>query len=190
MSLTRRSLARALALSPLAALAGRPAAAADRAVIDARIAVALARLKAEVPGSEVLMAEAEGLLLMPSVVKGGFLVGGAYGEGGLLLNLGERGYSKAVAYYSVAAASLGLQAGLQETAQALFFMTPKALAAFRTSDGWEVGADAEITMIDKAVALDLASTVLNRPVVAVVFGGSGLLVGASLEGAKYSPIVR
>jgi lipid-binding SYLF domain-containing protein len=161
----------------------------DREIIDARVNLALGRMYANVPDSRTLSARARGMLVMPSVLKGGFLLGGAYGEGSLLLNSAERGYEPpAAGYYSVAAASVGLQAGIQTTSHVLFFMTDQALAKFRAAQGWEIGADAEVTFPEKGLNAQTNSTVLNQPVVALVFGGDGLLIGASLEGAKYSPL--
>jgi lipid-binding SYLF domain-containing protein len=72
----------------------------------------------------------------------------------------------------------------------LFFMTDAALANFRSADGWEVGADAEVTFPDKGLNAGIDSTTFEKPIIGVVFAEDGLLVGASLEGAKYSPIER
>ena len=188
MQTDRRLLLALLAALPL--LAATPARAAEAQVIDARVNLALEKLYASVPGARDLAARARAMLIMAGVVKGGFIVGGSYGEGALRLNDAEAGYGDSVGYYSVASASIGLQAGVQETSHVLFFLTDEALARFRRADGWEIGADAEITALDKAANIDMNTTVFRRPVVAMVFAGSGLLVGASLEGAKYSPIMR
>ncbi|MEO1494250.1 MAG: lipid-binding SYLF domain-containing protein [Pseudomonadota bacterium] len=153
--------------------------------------LALGKMYAGVPKSRDLSARARAMLVMPSVLKGGFLLGGAYGEGSLLVNTAGRGYQPpAEAYYSVAAASIGLQAGIQTTSHVLFFMTDQALGSFKSAKGWEVGVDAEVTFPEKGLNAQTNSTVLNEPIIALVFGGDGLLIGASLEGAKYSPLVR
>ncbi len=180
--------ATALAATALAALPPAQARAADAAVIDARVRLGLDRLYASVPGSRELADRATGVLVMPSVVKGGFILGGSYGEGALLLP-GAAGLETA-GYYSVAAASIGLQAGIQETAHALFFLTEAALDGFRRADGWEIGADAEITFPDRGFNLGVNSTAFEQPIVGIIFAEDGLLIGASLEGAKYSPITR
>jgi len=194
MPLTRR----AALMLPAALLAlPRSARAAPAEVIEARVGLALEELYREVPGAGELAARARGMLVMPRVVKGGFILGGSYGEGALRVNTATEdeapaggAYGPTAAYYSVAAASLGLQAGVQESRHVLFFLTTGALERFRRSDGWEIGADAEVTMLDKGVSLGLDSTAFQRPVVGFVFGESGLLLGASLEGAKYSRIDR
>ncbi|MEM8792447.1 MAG: YSC84-related protein [Pseudomonadota bacterium] len=177
-------------IAAFAASTALPAHAAEAEVIDARVNLALQQLYKQYPGSKELAAGAKGVLVMPDVVKGGFIVGGTYGEGALRLNGGGGGLDRTHQYYSVAAASVGLQAGLQETSHALFFLTQEALDRFMQTDGWEVGADAEVTFPDAGVNIGTNSTVLNQPIVGFVFGEDGLLVGASLEGSKYSRIER
>lgn len=183
-NISRRGLLAAAALSPLAALAPRDAQAASAAEINKDVQRAIATLHRTVPGSQELEGRAKGVLIMPRITKAGVLVGGSYGEGALLINGATTGY------FSVAAASFGLQLGVQTTAQALFFMTTSALERFRRSDGWELGAGAEMTVPKDGIALDVNTTVTNRPVIAITFGQDGFLAGVSLEGAKYSPIVR
>ena len=158
-------------------------------MIEARVNLALEKLYRQIPGSRDLAAQAKGILVMPDVIKGGFIVGGAYGEGALRLN-DAGAFTRTDSYYSVGALSAGLQAGLQQTSHALFFLTDEALQRFRRADGWQVGADAEVTFPDKGVNLGVDSATLNKPVIGFVFGEDGLLVGASLEGAKYSRILR
>jgi len=189
MTITRRHALAALA-SIAAILPSPPALAADAATINARVNLALNQLYAEVPKARDLAARARGMLVMPDVVKGGFILGGAYGEGALRLNDPTQGYEKHGGYYSVGAASVGLQIGVQSTSHVLFFMTDEALETFRRADGWEIGADAEVTFPDKGLNAGIDSTSYEKPVIGVVFAEDGLLVGVSLEGAKYSPINR
>ena len=137
-----------------------------------------------VPGAKELSAHAKGVLIMPSVIKGGLIIGGSYGEGSLKIAGVTDGF------YSVAAASIGYQIGIQKTAHAVFFMTDKALSDFRRSEGWELGADAEFTVPGDGISLNLSTTSVTTPVIAIVFAQDGLLAGASLEGAKYSRVER
>ncbi|NIP74930.1 MAG: twin-arginine translocation pathway signal, partial [Xanthomonadales bacterium] len=84
-------------------------------MIDTRINLALGRLWKEAPNARDIANKAKGMLVMPKVVKGGLIVGGAYGEGALKINDPVVGYEKHGGYYSVAAASIGLQIGVQKT---------------------------------------------------------------------------
>lgn len=158
--------------------------ASTRGEIDARVDEALAELYATVPGSQAVAGQAAGILVMPRVNEGSFIAGASYGEGALLV-----GNAK-VDYFSVASASVGLQAGAQRFKHALFFMTPESLAQFRTSDGWELGIDAEYALPSQAAAATVTSGTFNKPIYAVIFGQEGLILGASVEGNKYSRIVR
>jgi lipid-binding SYLF domain-containing protein len=178
--LTRRAAVAALFAASLAA----PAAASTAAQIEARVNRALEQLFATVPQARDLHDNAKGVLIMPDVMKAGLLVAGAYGEGALRVG------GQTVGYYSVAAASFGLQAGVQSTKQALFFMTDEALDRFRRADGWTIGADAEFTVPGDGLNVGVNSQTQRAPVVAVVFGQDGILIGASIEGSKYSPIQR
>ncbi|HET7409654.1 MAG TPA: lipid-binding SYLF domain-containing protein [Paracoccaceae bacterium] len=190
--MNRRELLTAAAALGVAAAIAMPATgrAESREVIETRVRVALDEMYRTVPGARDLAERARAVLVMPHVVKGGFILGGSYGEGALLMN-GQGGLSgPAAAYYSVASASVGLQAGVQKSSHALFFMTEDAVERFQRSDGWEIGADAEVTFPDNGITAQTNTTIIDKPVVGVVFGQDGLLLGASLQGAKYSAIVR
>ena len=102
-----------------------PAVAAE---IDREVDTAVQTLYNNVPVAPALVAQARGILIFPKIVKGGFLVGGEYGEGALRLG------GQTVGYYNIAAASYGLQAGLQAFGYALVFMTDAALLV-RASPG-------------------------------------------------------
>lgn len=182
----RRALRRALGLAggAVAAGAGLAARADSAATIDARVRRALEELRATVPGSADLLALAKGVLVMPEILEGGLIVGGAYGEGALLVG------DQTVGYYSLAAASLGLQLGVQSSRQALLFMTDDALERFRRADGWQAGLDAQVTVPGDGLATFVNTTAQPAPVIAIVFGQDGLMAGAAVEGAKYSRIER
>ena len=178
-NLTRRAMfAAAFVAAPLVAFAD------SAAEIEADVDAATNQLYAKVAGAKELAARARGILIMPDVVKGGLIIGGSYGEGALRVGGVTDGY------YSVAAASVGYQIGVQTTSHALFFMTQEALDGFRNSSGWELGADAEFTVPGDGISLNVDSTTAKSPVIAVIFAQDGLLAGASLEGAKYTRIAR
>jgi lipid-binding SYLF domain-containing protein len=179
----RRSFLAALAALPLLALAPG-AEAEDRNIINYKVAKALNQLRTQSAGMAELLDKAQGVLIMPDVTKASLVIGGAYGEGALRIN------GKTVDYYSISAASFGLQLGAQRTSQALLFMTNQALERFRRSDGWELGADAEVTVPDQGIQTGLTTTTAQQPVIAVTFGESGLMAGVSLAGAKYTKIKR
>jgi lipid-binding SYLF domain-containing protein len=180
MSLTRRSLTAGLAtLSPVAAAF---AAATGDPQADRAAAAALRQLIAEAPAARQLNDKAVAVLVFPKIVKAGFLLGGAYGEGVLL----QGGH--ALGYYNSAAASYGLQAGLQWFGYALFFMTTDALKYLDSSQGFEIGVGPSVVVVDQGMAKKFTSTTLTQPVYAFIFGQKGLMAGIGIEGSKITRI--
>lgn len=160
---------------------GIGSAGADR--LDARVDATRDFLGTNYPGTRDLMNKSAGVLYMPLMTEAGFGFGGAYGRGALRIN------DATVDYYSATQASVGFQIGVQQYAHALFFMTQDALAGFRRADGWAAGADAKYAFSDNAGSLGVDTTTITAPVIAIVFGQTGLIAGATLEGTKYTRII-
>jgi len=181
MIISRRFLLSAGAAAVLAGC-GNPVGGNGAQVIDNRVDATRDFLFGRYPGTEQLAQQAAGVLYMPLVTEAGFGIGGAYGRGALRIN------DATVDYYSAARATIGLQIGAQQYAHALFFMTEDALQEFRTSNGWAAGADVRYALPDQGASLGKETTEI-QPVIALVFGQSGLIAGASLAGVKYTRII-
>lgn len=153
------------------------------AVIDRRVTNALTYLYDTYPETVQLRDKAIGKLVMPMIGKAGFIVGGSYGEGALLID------DVTVEYYSATQASVGFQIGAQQFAYVIFFLTPTALRRFRTSPGWTGGAEAELTGGQQGAGLS-ASTATQNSSVAFLFARQGLMAGATIQGTKYTRILR
>jgi len=153
------------------------------AEVDARVDSTLAHMYNKYPGTSDIAAKSVGMLVMPLVTEAGFGFGGGYGRGALRIG------GTSVDYYSATKGSFGLQIGAQQYSHVLFFMTQDALEKFRRSNGWAVGADVEYVFNDQAENLRAETTTSVSPVLAVIFGQAGLLIGATLEGVKYSRII-
>src|SRR5690606_1306233 len=151
--------------------------------LDARVDATRDFLTSRYPGTVDLTNKAAGVLYMPLMTEAGFFFGGAYGRAALRIN------NVTVDYYSATQASWGLQIGAQQSAHALFFMTQPALANFRAAQGWAVGADAKYALPDQGGSLAADTVTTLAPVIALVFGQSGLIAGATLEGTKYTRII-
>lgn len=162
---------------------GNPVGSGGGQLIDARVDRTLDYLYSTYPSSRGVAEQSVGALVIPVVTEAGLGVGGSYGRGALRIE------GQTVDYYSATQASLGLQVGAQQYAHALFFMAPESLQTFRTSPGWAAGADLEYALNDEGVSYGIDSNVVQQPVVAMVFGQSGLLAGATVEGTKYSRII-
>ncbi len=184
MTRSPRALIAALALSLATALGSGPAAAKSAAEIDAEANQALEALYKESSAAEELGAKASGILIFPSITKGGFIVGGEYGEGVLRVD------GKSEGYYSSASGSIGLQLGLATRSLVIMFMTEKALEGFTGADGWEAGVNADVTVVDAGATGSLDTLTAQNPVIAFNFGEEGLMAGVSVEGTKVSKIDR
>jgi lipid-binding SYLF domain-containing protein len=172
------ALAMTLTLTP-----GR-AVGASAAEIDRNVDAALATMYATVPNARDLANRAKAILVFPSIVKAGFLFGAQYGEGAL------RESGKTVGYYNSAAASYGLQAGVQVFGYALFFMNDSSVNYLSTSGGFELGVGPSIVVLDAGAARALTTTTIQNDMYAVFFDQKGLMAGLGLQGSKISRMDR
>lgn len=182
MGMRRRDILALGAAGLAVAATGRPASAASATAIDQKVDIALNQLLQQSPTAQAVADQALAVLVFPDIVKGGFGIGGQYGEGAL------RRDDATVGYYNIASASFGLQVGAQSYSQALFFMTEKALAYLDRVAGFELGADASVAVVDAGMAVDVTSNTLQDPIVAFVFGQRGLMAGVTIEGSKITRI--
>lgn len=182
-NLSRRSFALGAIGATTLAACGNGIGGAGAATIDARVDATLDQMYRTFPGTQDLAARANGLLIMPLVTEVGLGLGGSYGRGALRVG------PSTLDYYSAASGSAGLQVGAQQFSHVLFFMTPESLSEFRRSQGWAAGADVEYAFSDRSDMLRAETTTSLSPVIAVVFGQTGLRIGATLEGTKYTRII-
>lgn len=183
MDQARRRLLLGIAL-PAAGTVLMPAVAraASAREIDQEARRALQTLYVTQPKARELGRRAKAILVFPKIIKAGFLLGGQGGDGALIMN------GRTIGYYNIAAASFGLQAGVQTFSYALFFMTDAALKYLRTSEGWSIGSGPSVVVVDKGAAASMTSTTLSQDVYAFPFGQQGLMAGLGLEGSKITRI--
>ena len=144
---------------------------------------ALKSLYAQNPAARALGAKAKGVLVFPSIVKGGFVVGAQAGNGAMIRDTGEIS-----GFYQTAAASYGLQAGIQEFGYALFLMDDDAFANINRSGGWEIGSSPSLVVVDEGVATSLTTATMNKSTYAFFFNQRGLMGGLGLQGSKITRI--
>lgn len=156
--------------------------AADTTDINRRAEAALEKLYQTTPVAKTLGQKAKAILIFPSILKAGFIVGGQGGNGALLVN------GKAVAHYNISAASYGLQAGVQEFGYAMFLMTDTARSYIDKSGGWEVGVGPSIVVVDAGIARSLTTTTAKEDVYAFIFSQKGLMAGIGIQGSKITRI--
>lgn len=156
--------------------------ASGRSKLEGEAQAALDHLYQTTPGAAALGQHASGILVFPNILEGGFLFGGSYGDGVLF----EGG--RVTGYYNSAAASFGLQAGVDKVGYAMFFMAPSDMTYLHKSEGWELGVSHNVTLVDEGVAGSFSSSTARKGVYAFFFEQRGLLAGTSLKGTKITKI--
>lgn len=161
-----------------------PVQAASKEEIDVYVDEALIQFRQHTSAGAKLADSARGMLVFPKVYKAGAGLGGEYGEG--VLRVGGQN----IAYYSTAAASIGLQLGAQRKAQIILFMTDDALNKFRNSKGWEAGVDGSVAIANLGAGDGIDTNTAQQPIIGFIFSNEGLMFNLNLEGSKFTRINR
>lgn len=152
--------------------------AAQRQALDSSADSALSRLYAQQRGSKELVNSARGVLVFPSVVSAGFIVGAATGQGVL------RKGGKTAGYFRISEGSVGLLAGAQSQAVFILFMTDGALGRFERSSGWTAGVDASVSMITVGANAEVTTQTAQQEIIGFVLTNAGLMGSVSLNGSR------
>jgi len=127
-----------------------------------------------------LMRQAKAVLIVPKLIKGGFIVGGEGGEG-VLLARGHGGWSDP-AFYVIGAASFGLQVGLEQSEMILLIMTQKGLDGI-LRDQFKIGAQAGISVVTLGSGVEGAIGGVSPPDIVVWSSSTGLYGGLTIDGS-------
>jgi len=170
---------RALFLTLATLLLATPAHAFEPNVNDEmelNVAQAILAIKRADPGIEAFFDNAAGYAVFPGVGKGGFVVGGAYGKGLVIVD------EKVDGYTSMTQATVGLQIGGQKYAQFIFFKDDVAIAHFRRGN-FEFGAQASAVAITAGASADAS---YDGGVAVFTHAAGGLMVEGSVGGQKFT----
>jgi lipid-binding SYLF domain-containing protein len=149
--------------------------------IETGVNACLGRFIAMVKGGREMLTMAKGVLVMPSVLKAGLIMGGEYGQGALRIE------GKTESYYNLASGSIGLKIGGQTEDIVILFMTDEALKQFQQSKGWEIGLDGSVAVANFGGGKRIADLIkMEDPIIAFVFNVKGLMADICLTGAKFS----
>ena len=116
-----------------------------------------------------------GAAVFPNVGKGGFIIGGASGNG-VLYHAGKK-----VGMASLKEVSVGLQAGGQAIMEVIFFESDADVEKFKEGN-YEFDAGLSATAIEKGVSLDLT---YKNGVAVFTHTKGGLMAEASVGGQKF-----
>lgn len=156
--------------------------AATAAEINRDVDIALKTLYQTTPAAKKMAGIAKGILVFPDIIKGGFIIGGQYGEGALRVG------GKTTGFYRTIAASYGLQAGAQSFGYALFFLSDADLKYLKSSKGWEIGIGPTVVVMDDGMARTFSTTTAKSGIYAFFFDQRGLMAGLGIQGSKITQI--
>jgi lipid-binding SYLF domain-containing protein len=127
------------------------------------------------------LANAKGVLIVPKVVKVGFVFGGSGGRGVLLVR-GDGGKWNGPAFYTVGTTSVGFQAGVSNSEVVMLVMTDKGVNSL-LSNAMKLGGDASVAAgptgqgANATVTEDIVSFSRSK----------GLYGGLNMEGSSIKP---
>ena len=127
--------------------------------------------------------EAKGILIVPSLLKAGFVFGGSGGSGVLIVNDAKKGQWSQPAFYTIGSVSFGLQIGGEAAEVIMMVRTQKAMDKLLTSS-FKLGGDT-------SVSVGPVGTGAKSNVVADIFSFSrskGAFAGLALDGqCRHNP---
>lgn len=127
------------------------------------------------------VSKARGLFIVPRLGKGGFIFAGSGGRGLVVARDESTGNWSQPAFYTVASASIGLQAGAQESEVIYLVMSDAGMSALMGTK-FQLGAEGTITTGPIGMGAQAATTDI------LAFSrGVGLFGGISAEGTVIHP---
>lgn len=128
--------------------------------------------------------EAVGVIIVPRLLKGGFIIGAEYGNAVLLVKKTDGTWSYP-AFYTMGGGSIGFQIGLKDSQMILVIRTHTGLEAI-LKDQFKAGAEAGVVVGTFGGSVEGASTTsLGADIVAFSLD-RGLFGGGALEGSVFA----
>jgi lipid-binding SYLF domain-containing protein len=174
----------------LVGLAVAPCYGADKEVDRLEAATTVVSEILDIPDGvpQELLDKAECVVVMPSVKKFAFGIGGSYGKGAMVCRSGSRfdGPWGAPAMYRLEGGNIGFQVGGQATDYIFLVMNSKGVNSLLKSKV-KLGADASAAAGPKGRAAGAATDATMRAEILTYSRARGLFAGVSLEGSTLRP---
>jgi SH3 domain-containing YSC84-like protein 1 len=124
------------------------------------------------------------LIILPSVKKGAFIVGGSFGRGVMICRSGQHytGLWGPPAMYALEGVNIGFQLGGEATDFVLLVMNPKGARSLLSSKV-KLGGDASAAAGPKGRSAEAATDVVMNAEILSYSRTKGLFAGISLEGS-------
>jgi lipid-binding SYLF domain-containing protein len=135
-----------------------------------------------------LLHRARGVMIIPSLVKGGFIFGAQGGTGVLLSRDPKTGSWSYPAFYAMGAGSFGLQIGLEVSKIMLIIMNDRALDAFMRAE-FKLGAEAGIAVVTLGAGAEASTTAAGGADIYALAESAGLFGGIAIQGGIVKPLV-
>ncbi len=118
---------------------------------------------------------AKGVLIAPSIAKAGFILGGSGGRAVFVVRDAKTGKFMGPAFYTLATASIGFQAGVSVSENITLVMTDKALNSMLSSS-FKMGADASVAAgpVGAGASSDVVADLITFSRAKGVYGGINL----------------
>jgi lipid-binding SYLF domain-containing protein len=175
-----------LALALLVLVAGVTPVLADdlresqKLVTDAAYTVEAFGTDANMQAFRDMAQKARGMLVVPQLVRAGFIIGGSGGTGALVVR-DDKGTWSQPAFYTVGGASFGFQAGVESSEVVMLCMTERGVNSL-LSNQVKLGGDVSVALGPVGAGIKGETAGLSADI--VTFSRSkGLYGGVSLEGA-------
>ncbi|PYX86407.1 MAG: hypothetical protein DMG68_15460 [Acidobacteria bacterium] len=175
-----------LALLPCLALAEENVKEEDRVKDAGQVLKEITNIPDDIPKD--LFDKAECVIVLPSVKKGAFGIGGSYGRGVMSCRSGQHytGAWTAPAMYALEGINIGFQLGGQATDFVILVMNPRGAESLMGSKV-KLGADASAAAGPKGRSAEGATDVVMRSEMLSYSRSRGLFAGVSLEGSTLRP---
>ena len=133
-----------------------------------------------------LLHRARGVMIIPSLVQGGFIFGAQGGTGVLLSRDPKSGSWSYPAFYGMGAGSFGLQIGLEVSKIMLIIMNDKALNAIMANE-FKIGAEAGIAVVTLGGGAEASTTAAGGADIYALAESAGLFGGIAIQGGIVKP---
>ena len=144
--------------------------------LELDVARAILNIKKRDPGVQKFFDNAAGYAVFPNVGKGGFMLGGAYGRGLVIVNEQVDGDTTVTQF------TIGAQVGAQKYSLYIFFRDQVALERFKR-ENFEFSAQASAVAVTAGAA---ANTSYDAGVAVFTIADGGLMAEATLGGQQFS----
>ena len=136
---------------------------------------------------EDLMRSARAIAIFPNTVSGGFVIGGKYGQGIIMVRDEKNGKWSPPAVFTIAGGSFGWQIGGQATDFVLLVMSKRGVDGILEGK-FKLGADASLAAGPVGRAAEASTDIQLKGGILSYSRSRGLFAGAKLEGAMIDQV--